>query len=241
MTLGALLAQIEIRDRTGEGCVAENGFCPGWIAENIGKYWSPLVEHVFLTLTSVGIGFAIAFSLALLAHRRRWLTGPIIGVTGALYTVPSVAAFLLLLPITGRGNLTAIVALVAYTLLILFRNITDGLRNVPHEARDAARGMGMTDNQILWRVELPLAVPEILAGLRIALTTTVGLATLAFFAGGGGLGEQIYSERAGTGGIFFQSNVVVAGGLAVLLAAVCDLLVLAFQRLASPWRRAVPA
>ena len=236
MTL-ELLAQIQIRDRNAGGCVAENGFCPDWIAENIDKYWSPLAEHVFLTLVSLAIGFAIAFSLALLAHRKRWLTGPIIGVTGALYTVPSVAAFFLLLPITGRGNLTAIVALVAYTLLILFRNITTGLRNVPVDAVDAARGMGMTDNQILRRVELPLALPEILAGLRIAFTTTIGLATLAFFAGGGGLGEQIYSEKAGTGGIFFKSNVVVAGSLAILLAALCDFLVLTAQRLALPWRR----
>lgn len=234
---GLPLAQVQIRERTGEGCVASNGFCPDWIVENLDKYWAPLLEHVFLTVVSVGIGFAIAFSLALLAHRRRWLTGPIVGVTGALYTVPSVAAFFLLLPITGRGNLTAIVALTAYTLLILFRNITTGLRNVPEEARDAATGMGLTVRQTLWRVELPLAVPEILAGLRIAMTTTVGLATLAFFAGGGGLGEQIYSERAGTGGIFFQSNVVVAGGLAILLAAIGDLIVLAFQRWATPWRR----
>jgi osmoprotectant transport system permease protein len=232
-----VIAQVVIRKRTGSGCVADNGFCPGWIADNIGKYWSPLLEHVFLTLVSLGIGFVIAFSLALLAHRRRWLTGPIVGVTGALYTVPSVAAFFLLLPITGRGNLTAIVALVSYTLLILFRNITTGLRNVPADVIDAARGMGLTDRQILRQVELPLALPEILAGVRIALTTTVGLATLAFFAGGGGLGEQIYSEKAGTGGIFFKSNVVVAGGLAVLLAAVGDLIILAAQRAALPWRR----
>jgi osmoprotectant transport system permease protein len=233
-----VFAQIQIRKRTGGGCVADNGFCPDWISHNINKYWSPLLEHVYLTLVSLAIGFVIAFTLALIAHRRRWLTGPIIGVTGALYTVPSVAAFFLLLPITGRGNLTAIVALVAYTLLILFRNITTGLRNVPADVIDAARGMGLTDNQILRQVELPLATPEILAGVRIALTTTVGLATLAFFAGGGGLGEQIYSEKAGTGGIFFKSNVVVAGGLAVLLAAVGDLLILTGQRLALPWRRA---
>lgn len=234
-----LLAQVQIRERTGRGCVAENGFCPDWIADNLDKYWSPLVEHIWLSLASVGIGFAIAFTLALVSHRQRWLTGPIVGVTGALYTVPSVAAFLLLLPITGRGNTTAIVALVAYTLLILFRNITTGLGNVPADAGDAARGMGMTDNQILRRVELPLAMPEILAGLRIAFTTTVGLATLAFFAGGGGLGRQIYSESAGTGGIYFQSNVVVAGGLAILLAAAGDAIILTIQRLALPWRRAV--
>src|SRR3954451_11306141 len=241
MQMLEIFAQIQIRKRTANGCVANDGFCPNWIAHNINKYWTPLLEHIFLTLVSLGIGFVIAFGLAMLAHRRRWLTGPIAGFTGALYTVPSVAAFFLLLPITGRGNLTAIVALVSYTLLILFRNITTGLRNVPEDIIDAARGMGLTDRQILWKVELPLAVPEILAGLRIAITTTVGLATLAFFAGGGGLGEQIYSTKAGTGGLFFKSNVVVAGGLAILLAAVCDLIVLTVQRIALPWRRATPA
>lgn len=231
------LAQVQIRDRAGTDCVASNGFCPDWIADNLDKYWSPLLEHIYLSLVSMAIGFVIAFVLALIAHRRRWITGPINGVTGALYAVPSVAAFFLLLPITGRGNLTAIVALVAYTLQILFVNITTGLRNVPAESVDAARGMGLTQRQILWQVELPLAMPEILAGARIALTTTIGLATLAFFAGAGGLGEQIYSEKAGTGGIDFKSNVVVAGSLAVLLAALGDLVILTAQRLALPWRR----
>ncbi len=233
----AVLAQVRLRERAGDDCVSEDGFCPGWIAENIDKYWSPLLEHVLLTLVSLAIGFAIAFSLALLAHRKRWLTGPIVGFTGALYTVPSVAAFFLLLPITGRGNLTAIVALVAYTLLILFRNITTGLRGVPPDIVDSARGMGLTENQVLRQVELPMALPEILAGVRIAFTTTVGLATLAFFAGGGGLGEQIYSAQAGTGGLFFKSNVVVAGGLAILLAAIGDVIILFVQRAALPWRR----
>ena len=223
--------QVEIRERSGQGCVQENGFCPDWIQDNWERYVDPFWEHVYLTMISVGIGFAVAFALALIAHRRRWLTGPITAVTGALYTVPSIAAFLLLLPITGRGNTTAIIALVAYTLLILFRNITTGLRTVAEETRDAARGMGLTDNQILCRVELPLAIPEILAGLRIAITTTIGLATLAFFAGAGGLGREIYAD------IHFKSNVVTAGGLAVLLAAVCDLIVLTAQRLLTPWRR----
>jgi osmoprotectant transport system permease protein len=226
------LAQVEIHRRTGQGCVQENGFCPDWIRDNFDRYLDPFWEHVYLVLISVGIGFAIAFTLALVAHRQRWLTGPIIGLTGALYTVPSIAAFLLLLPITGRGNTTAIVALVSYTLLIIFRNVTTGLQNVPEEALDAGRGMGLTDNQLLWRVELPLAVPEILAGLRIATTTTVGLATLAFFAGAGGLGREIYAD------INFKSNVVTAGGLAVLLAAACDLIILIVQALLTPWRRA---
>jgi osmoprotectant transport system permease protein len=227
-----LIAQVQLRDRSGAGCVAENGFCPDWIADNFDRYVDPFWEHVYLTLVSVGIGFAISFTLALIAHRRRWLTGPIIGFTGILYTVPSVAAFFLLLPITGRGNTTAFIALVSYTLLIIFRNITTGLRNVPPEMVDAARGMGLTSRQTLWRVELPLAVPEILAGLRIAVTTTVGLATLAFFAGAGGLGKEIYAD------VNFKSNVVVAGGLAVLLAAVLDIIILTVQRIATPWRRA---
>ena len=231
MTL-ATLAQIQIQQRSGKGCVQENGFCPDWIADNYQRYVDPFWEHVFLTLVSVGIGFAISFALALYAHRHRWATGPIIGATGVLFTVPSIAAFLLLLPLTGRGNLTAFVALVSYTLLIIFRNITTGLRNVPPEMVDAGRGMGLTERQILWRVELPLAVPEILAGLRIAITTTVGLATLAFFAGAGGLGKEIYAD------INFKSNVIVAGGLAVLLAAVLDVFILTFQRAVTPWRRA---
>jgi len=236
VSLLAPIAQVEIRERTGESCVADNGFCPSWIADNYDRYVTPFIEHVVLTVVSVSVGFAIAFTLALIAHRRRWLIGPIAGVTGVLYTVPSIAAFFLLQPITGRGNLTAIVALVAYTLLILFRNIMTGLANVPAETKDAARGMGLTDRQLLWRVELPLAVPEILAGLRIATTTTIGLATLAFFAGGGGLGAQIDAQ------IFFKSNVVVAGGLAVLLAAAFDLIILRFQKRVTPWQRpAVPA
>ena len=226
------LAQVQFQDRKGDTCIQNNGFCPEWIGENFDRYVAPFWEHVYLTVVSVGIGFGIAFGLALIAHRRRWLVGPIIGATGVLFTIPSIAAFLLLLPITGRGNTTAIVALVAYTLLIIFRNVITGLDNVPDEMKDAGRGMGLTDRQLLWRVELPLALPEILAGLRIAITTTVGLATLAFFAGAGGLGQQIYSD------ITFKSNVVTAGGLAILLAAVLDLLVLGAQRAMTPWRRA---
>ena len=228
------LAALKIQDpNSGEaGCVAHNGFCPSWISHNIDRYMSPLAEHVYLTVVSVVIGFVIAMGLALLAHRRQWLTGPIITSTGILYAIPSVAAFFLLQPITGLGDLTAIVALVSYTLLIIFRNITDGLRNVPAEIVDAAKGQGLTDNQILRRVELPMAVPEILAGLRIAFSTTVGLATLAVFAGGGGLGSEILTDR------YFKSNVVVAGGLAVLLAAAFDVILLAVQRAATPWMRA---
>ena len=230
-----VVAQLEIRSRLGGTCVSENGFCPGWIVDNLWRYVDPLVQHVILTVVSVAAGFAIAFGLALLAHRRQWLKPPISAFTSVLYTIPSVAAFLLLLPVTGRTTLTAIIALVAYTQVFLFRNAINGLGNVPEDTKDAARGMGLTDREVLWRVELPLAVPEVLAGLRVATVTTVNLATLAFFAGAGGLGAQIYQD------ITFRSNVVVAGGLAVLLAAACDLLILGGQRLATPWRRAAIA
>jgi osmoprotectant transport system permease protein len=230
----AQLAQggVEIRERTDD-CVSDNGFCPDWIVDNFDRYVDPFFQHVFLTVVAVAIGFGISFALAVVAYRRRWLINPVTQVTGILYTVPSIAAFFLLLPITGRGNDTAIIALVAYVLLIIFRNILTGLDNVPTETKDAGRGMGLTDRQLLWRVEVPLALPEIMAGLRIAVTTTVGLATLAFFAGAGGLGEQIFAD------ITFRSNVVVAGGLAVLLAGFLDALILLVQRAVTPWTRAV--
>ena len=224
-----VFAQLERRDRSGEDCVADNGICPDWIADNFERYLSPFWEHVYLTLISVAIGFAIAFALALLAHRRRWLVGPIVQVTGILYTLPSVAVFFLLLPFTGRGNTTAVIALVAYTLLILFRNFIAGFENVPAETRDAGRGMGLTPRQLLWRVEMPLALPEIMAGLRIAVTTTVGLAALAFLAGAGGLGEALFDD------LNFRSNVLVAGGLAILLAVALDLLILGLQKAITPW------
>ncbi|HEX2084785.1 MAG TPA: ABC transporter permease [Solirubrobacteraceae bacterium] len=228
-----ILAQaVEIRDRSGDaGCVADNGFCPGWIADNLDRYTDPLGQHLFLTVTSVAIGFAIAAVLALVAHRRRRLVGPITNATAILYTIPSVAAFFLLLPITGRGDDTAIVALTAYTLLILFRNMIDGLDSVPEDSRDAGRGMGLTERQLLWRVELPLALPAIVAGLRVATTTTVGLAALAFFAGAGGLGESIQEDLA------FKSNVVTASVMCVLLAAALDAVLLVVQRLLTPWSR----
>jgi osmoprotectant transport system permease protein len=229
-----ILAQVKLRDFSegGKTCIEKNGFCPNWIADNFDRYMTPLRQHVVLTVISLAIAFAISFGLALLAHRRRWLVGPITQITGIMYTLPSLAVFFLLLPITGRGNLTAIIALTSYSLLIIFRNVMTGLDGVPEEAKDAGRGMGLTDRQLLWKVELPLALPEIMAGLRIAATTTVGLATLAFFAGAGGLGEQIFAD------ITFKSNVVVAGGLAVALAAVLDGLILLVQRSITPWTRA---
>ncbi|WP_244406513.1 ABC transporter permease [Patulibacter medicamentivorans] len=220
---------------SGASCVSDDGVCPAWIVDHFDRYMEPLGRHVLLTVVALAIGFSISFTLALLAHRRRWLIAPVVQLTGILYTIPSLALFFLLLPITGRGFLTAEIALVSYTLLIIFRNVVTGLDGVPSDVVDAARGMGLNDRQVLWRVEIPLALPEIAAGLRIAATTTVGLASLAFFAGAGGLGDPIYAD------LNFKSNVLVAGGLCVLLAIALDLLVLAVQRLLTPWTRAVPA
>ena len=227
MILGAL--QIHKRK---DSCVADDGFCPNWIVHNFDRYTHPFWQHVYLTIIAVAIGFVIAGALAIVAYRRRWLIGPVTTITGVMYTIPSLSLFFLLQPITGRGTLTALIALVSYTLLIIFRNVLAGLDNVAPETRDAARGLGLTQRQMLMRVELPLALPEIMAGLRVASTTTVGLAALAFFAGAGGLGGQIFAAPT------FKSNVIVAGGLCVLLAAALDLLILGAQRLLTPWRRA---
>jgi osmoprotectant transport system permease protein len=234
MSLTPLIAQSDdfFRDRSTETaqCVQDNGICPAWAVENFDRYVTPTLEHILLTVVSVGIGFAFAFALALLSHRQRWLIPPITGLTGVLYTIPSFAFFFLLLPISGRGNTTAIIALSAYTLQIIYRNIVAGLNNVPEASKEAGRGMGMTHRQLLWRVELPLATPEIIAGLRIATVSTVALATLAVFAGAGGLGDPIYAD------LVFKTNILVAGGLAILLAIAFDLLLITIQRFASPWR-----
>jgi osmoprotectant transport system permease protein len=154
-----------------------------------------------------------------------------------LYTIPSIAAFLLLLPLTGRGNLTAVIALVSYTLLIIFRNVTTGLQNVPAEMKDAGRGMGLTERQLLWRVELPLAVPEILAGVQVATVTVISLATVGAFIVDEGLGDPIFKALQTS----FNTELIAAGVLTTLLAIVAYVLIALAQRFLTPWagRRAV--
>lgn len=226
------------RERTGESCIEQNKlFCPEWAVDNLDRYVTPTLQHIVLVIASVTIGFAIAFGLALLAHRRRWLVPPVIGATGVLYTIPSLAFFFLLLPVTGLGRDTAIIALSAYTLQIIFRNIFAGLNNVPEEVKDAGRGMGLTTRQVLWRVEFPLATPEIIAGLRVATVSTVALATLATFINGGGLGTEMVTGS----NINFPTGIVIAGTIVIVMAFFFDAFLIALQRLASPWRRAVPA
>lgn len=230
--------------QAGEGFVREPGsgstacvqandtVCLGWAFENFDRYVGPTLEHLLLVGLSVLFGFLIAFSMAVISHGRRWVVPVFTGATGVLYTVPSIALFLLLLPITGRGTTTAVIALTLYTLQIIYRNIITGLSNVPQAAKDAGRGMGMTDRQLFWRVELPLALPELVAGLRIATVSTVAIATLAVFAGAGGLGAEIYND------ITFKTGIVVAGGLAIAIAILFDILLVLAQRWLTPWRRA---
>jgi osmoprotectant transport system permease protein len=208
-------------------------FCWDWARQNIDRFGTPTLQQFELVVISIVLGFAVAFALALLAHRRRWLRPPLLAGTGVLYAIPSIAFFLLLLPITGRGRETAIIALSAYTLQIIYRNVTVGLANVPESAKDAARGMGMTERQILWRVELPLATPEIVGGLRIATVSTVAIATLAVFAHAGGLGTQIFTEA----NLHFPTAIVIAGGIAIVMALSFDVVLLSVQRFATPWRR----
>jgi osmoprotectant transport system permease protein len=208
-------------------------FCWDWARENIDRYETPTVQHIELVVISVAIGFVVAFGLALLAHRRRWLQPPLLAFTGVLFTIPSVAFFFLLEPLTGRGRDTAIVALAIYTLQIIYRNTMVGLANVPASAKEAARGMGLTERQVLWKVEIPLARPEIFAGLQIATVSTVAIASLAALAGGGGLGEPILRQ-----GIDFMTNILIAGGIIFLIAIAFGLLLFALQRWLTPWRRA---
>ena len=233
-TLAAGLPPSFFHNRKGHlPCQATDAlFCPQWALDNLHTYVSPALKQAFLVVVSVAIGFVVAMALALISHRRRWLMPPLTATTGVLFTIPSLAFFALLLPITGFGTATAVIPLSVYTLQILYRNIIAGLANVPAAARDAGRGMGMSPRQLLWRVELPLAVPEIIAGLRVATVSTVALATLAFVAGAGGLGELIKDD------LTFKTNILLAGGIAIAMAIVLDLLLLTAQWVATPWRRA---
>jgi osmoprotectant transport system permease protein len=243
MTSPALLAAV---GEVGKGFVQERSsatlpcqarpshlFCWDWAREHIDRYGTPTLQQLELVAISVVLGFAVAFTLALLAHRRRWLRPPLLAGTGILYAIPSIAFFLLLLPVTGRSRETAIIALGAYTLQIIYRNVTVGLDGVPESAKDSARGLGMTDRQILWKVELPLATPEIIGGLRIATVSTIAIATLAVFAGAGGLGTQILTEA----NLHFPTTILIAGAIVVAMAFFFDAILLTIQYFATPWRR----
>jgi osmoprotectant transport system permease protein len=218
-------------------CVIHNHtFCWGWVSENWGSVlWPALRQHVLLVAVAVTIGFVISLAFALAAHRYRRIERPAILVSTFLYTIPSLALFELLVAPVGANAISAEIALVSYTLLILFRNILAGLRSVPSEVLDAAEGMGMSRREALWRVELPLALPAIVAGLRIAVVTIIALATIVYTIYDAGLGVPIHNAL-GEGP--FKTELIAAGGLAIALALLADALLVLAQRALSPWARA---
>ena len=222
---------------SGSKCEQDNGWwCTEWLHQHWGDTLQPaLVQHVELSAIAVGIGFALAFALALVGYRFRFLD-PSIGVfADFLYTIPSLALFQLLVPITGLTVTTVEVALVSYTLLILYRNMIAGLRAVPAEALEVARGMGLTRTQTFLRVELPLALPAIVAGVRIAAVSTISIATVAAFVIPKGLGRPIFIALEQD---LFKTEILAAGGLAIALALVADVLLVLAQRVLTPWSRA---
>lgn len=219
----------------GSDCVRENHtFCPGWVTDHWSDTLQPaLLQHIKLAAIAVAIGFVLAFAAALFAYRHRRADKPIGLFSDFLYTIPSLALFQLLVPLTGLTTTTVEVALVSYTLLILYRNILVGLRGVPEEAKEAANGMGLTGLQTLLRVELPLATPSIFAGLRIATVSTISIATVAAFILPQGLGYPLYIAITQN---VFKTEIIAAGGLTIILALSADALLVLAQRALTPWR-----
>ena len=204
-----------------------------WVANHTGEVGLRIGEHLELTVIAVAVGLVIAFGLAFVGLRLPPLYPPITAFAGILYTIPSLALFALLVPYTGLSLLTAEIGLVSYTLLILVRNIVSGIRAVPGDVRDAALGMGYTTRAILWRIELPLALGVIFAGIRIATITTIGLVTVTALIGQGGLGYLILI------GIqqFFSTPLILGATLSVALAIAADAALVLVQRSLMPWTR----
>ncbi|MEV5507580.1 ABC transporter permease [Streptomyces orinoci] len=215
-------------------CLVRNDWiCGEYVRTRSQELVDATVQHIGITVASVAIGLLIAFPLALLARRWRAAAGPVLGLTTVLYTVPSLAMFSLLVPVFGLSVSVVVTGLVLYSLTILVRNILAGLAAVPEEAREAARGMGYGPLRLLFGVELPLALPAVVAGVRIATVSTVSLTTVGALVGYGGLGNLIYEGLHSV----FKAQVLTASVLCVLLAVVADLALLLVQRLLTPWTR----
>jgi len=204
-----------------------------WLASHAGEIGFRVGEHLELTAIAVAVGLVVAFALSFAVLRIPRLYPPVTTVTGILYTIPSLALFAFLVPYTGLSVLTAEIGLVSYTLLILIRNIVSGIRSVPSDVRDAAQGMGYTQRQILWRIELPLALAVIFAGIRIATITTIGLVTVTALIGEGGLG---YFILLGMQELFSTPLLVGAVG-SILFAIAADSALVLLQRALTPWAR----
>jgi osmoprotectant transport system permease protein len=204
-----------------------------WVSSHGDVIYAATRQHVELTAIALAVGLVLSFPLALLARRWRWLQSPILSVTGIMYTIPSLALFAMLVPWTGLSRTTSEIGLVSYTLLILVRNILVGLEGVPPDVRESARGMGFSPGRQFLRIELPLALPVILAGVRIATVTTIGLVTVTALIGQGGLGQLILDGLIRD----FRTPLVVGSALSVVLAVVADGFLAGLQRVLTPWAR----
>ncbi|HSE70169.1 MAG TPA: ABC transporter permease [Nocardioidaceae bacterium] len=221
-------------DAVEPNCLVRNEWvCGEYLTSRSEQLVDAVTQHVSITLVSVFLGLLVALPLALLARRYRRLEGFVVGTTTALYTVPSLALFALLLPLTGLSATTVVTGLVLYSLTILVRNIIEGLRSVPADVVESARGMGYGSGRLLFAVELPLALPSVMAGLRIATVSTVALTTVGSIIDYGGLGNLLL-EAVNTQ---FRPQVLTASVLCVLLALTFDLLLVGAQRVLTPWAR----
>ena len=207
-----------------------------WVSRNADEIWNATVEHIQLTILTVVIGVVLASLLTAVALRFRVAATPILWTTGLVYTIPSIALFGFLVPRLGLGYKTALVALVGYTLVILVRNMVAGMEGVPATIREAATAMGYTPWRRFWAVELPLALPTIMAGIRIATVGTVGLVTISALVGEGGYGALINNGLSREN---FSTPIVVGATLSIVMALVLDLALWAIQRALTPWDRTV--
>lgn len=208
-------------------------FSWSYVTDHVDLLRAALGDHLYLTIVPVFFALIIAFPLALAARRWRRLEGPLLGIAGAMYAIPSLALFAWLWPTFGLERKTVAIGLTLYAILIILRNLIVGLDGVPDEVRDAARAMGFRSGRMLWRVELPLALPAIMAGLRIATVSTVSLTTVGAIIGYGGLGNLIYAGMSS----LFKAQVLTASAICVVLAVVADVALLGVQRLLTPWTR----
>jgi len=205
-----------------------------YVRQNIDSLTTALQQHVTLTLATVAVAALLGIPLAVVAHRYGPLAGPILSLTGVLYTIPSLALFALIGPLLGLSFTTALIGLVLYALLSVVRNALTGLRQVPADVRDAANGMGYGRLGLLWRVELPLAWPSILTGLRIATVSTVALVTVCTVVSYGGFGNLILT---GFNNNYYKPQ-IMAGTIGCLaLALILDLILVGLGRLTMPWAR----
>ena len=217
------------------GLVAQPLIRWDWVGDHLDEIRAALVQHLQLTFIAVAVGLVIASLLAAVSLHFRFTFQPLNAITGIMYAIPSLALFILLSPVTGLTILTAEIALVSYTLQILLRSIVAGIDGVPASVRESATAMGFTRRQEFWRVELPIALPVIMSGLRIATVTTVGLVPIAGILGSdqGGLGTFIFDGL----NRFFNTPLFVGAALTVVLAVVLDVTLVRIERLLTPWLR----